>query len=115
MVALVLHVSVYSIVLGFKIGNFMIDQNTKRTRAAAIVAGVRLSSLKPFNQMWSAPEAEEINALLSFAGLSGSQAGSLVGVDSRTVRRWIGGDRKISYSAWAILVSAAGLGELWKE
>ncbi|MND98233.1 hypothetical protein D3C80_905740 [compost metagenome] len=93
----------------------MIDQERERKRSAAIAAGVRLSSLNPFNSMWSAPEAEEIHALLSFAGLSGSEVGSLVGVDSRTVRRWIGGNRKISYSAWAILVSVAGLGELWKD
>lgn len=92
----------------------MINKKTEAARVAAIAAGISESSLRPFNPTWVAPEPLEIRALLSLAGFTGSQVGSLVGVDSRTVRRWTGGDRQISYAVWAILVSAAGLGELWK-
>lgn len=92
----------------------MINKNTKMARVAAIAAGISESSLMPFNPSWVAPDPFEIRALLTFAGFTGSQVGSLVGVDSRTVRRWTGGERKISYAVWAILVSAAGLGELWE-
>jgi len=42
-------------------------------------------------------------------GLTGSVVGQLLGVDPRTVRKWIGGEREIPYSAWRLLLLHAGL------
>lgn len=61
------------------------------------------------------PTPEEIRTLMQMAELTGSKAATLTGLkDSRTVRRWIGGDTPIPFSAWAILVEYAGLGKIWK-
>ncbi|CDL30085.1 putative transcriptional repressor protein korC [Escherichia coli 5-172-05_S4_C1] len=52
---------------------------------------------------------------MQIAELTGSKAATLTGLkDSRTVRRWVGGDTPIPFSAWAILVEYAGLGKIWK-
>lgn len=37
-------------------------------------------------------------------GLTGAEAGGLIGVDGRTIRRWTGGERAMPYSAWYCLV-----------
>lgn len=55
------------------------------------------------------PTPDEIRALLSEQGWTGAQAGLIVGVDSRTIRRWTGGERSIPYAAWRLLLVEAGL------
>lgn len=45
------------------------------------------------------PTPEELRAILGSLGLTGAKAAELVNVDSRTIRRWTGGDRKIPYQA----------------
>ena len=63
---------------------------------------------------WVCPTPEEIRTLLQIAQLTGSKAATLTGLkDSRTVRRWIGGDTPIPFSSWAILVEYAGFGKIW--
>ena len=47
--------------------------------------------------------AEEFRALLRRGNLTGSAAGAIAGVNPRTIRRWIGGDSEIPYSAWALV------------
>ncbi|MCV4777601.1 transcriptional regulator, partial [Escherichia coli] len=46
------------------------------------------------------PTPEEIRTLMQIAELTGSKAATLTGLkDSRTVRRWVGGDTPIPFSA----------------
>lgn len=60
---------------------------------------------------WTPPTPAEVRELIGLSGLSGSQVAELVGVASgRTVRRWVGGQSPIPYSAWAILAEAGGFG-----
>lgn len=71
--------------------------------------------LGPYGPHWAQPTAEDVRAIISAAGLTGSKAAHLVGVSSsRTVRKWTGGERLIPYAAWAILCEAAGFGMIWK-
>lgn len=74
--------------------------------ACSLVCTVSINkdALKPFSDKWQAPTGDEIKLLLKEGGLSGSKAGRLVGVNSRTIRRWTGGDQPIPFAAWALLV-----------
>lgn len=58
--------------------------------------------------MYETPTPEEFRAWLKAKGLTGAEAGRLVGVDSRAVRRWTSPPdttsfREIPWSAWALL------------
>ncbi|BBW84035.1 transcriptional regulator [Escherichia coli] len=76
---------------------------------------IRSECFLPFGAGWDCPTPEEIRTLMQIAELTGSKAATLTGLkDSRTVRRWVGGDTPIPFSAWAILVEYAGLGKIWK-
>jgi DNA-binding transcriptional regulator YiaG len=50
------------------------------------------------------PSPDEIRDALKHAGLTGSNAGDLLGVSGRTVRKWTGGDQKMPHSAWLTLL-----------
>lgn len=64
----------------------------------------------PFaSQRYRAPTKEEFRTVIQTLGLTGSIAGRLLGVDGRTIRKWIGGEREIPYSAWRLLLINAGL------
>jgi hypothetical protein len=64
----------------------------------------------PFaSQRYRAPTKDELRSVLQTLGLTGSIAGSLLGVDGRTIRKWIGGEREVPYSAWRLLLIHAGL------
>lgn len=52
-------------------------------------------------------DSELLREFLRERGLSGSQAGALLGVDGRTVRKWTGNEREMPYSAWFCLVYRA--------
>lgn len=76
---------------------------------------IRPETLRPFSDGWEPPTPGEIRHVLAMSSLSGSAAARLVGIsESRTVRRWTGGDSAIPYAAWAILCYTAGLGVIWK-
>lgn len=45
------------------------------------------------------PTGLELRALLRAWGLTGGSAGALIGVNSRTVRRWTGDDMAMPYAA----------------
>lgn len=63
----------------------------------------------PPPQFWRHDPAR-LRALLAERGLTGSAAGALIGVDARTVRRWLSAHRGASqmpYSAWYALCCIA--------
>jgi len=77
-------------------------------------AAIRPECFLSYGAGWICPKPEEIRTLLQIAELTGSKAATLTGLkDSRTVRRWIGGDTPIPFSSWAILVEYAGFGKIW--
>jgi hypothetical protein len=45
----------------------------------------------------------ELRVLLKRGKLTGAAAAKIAGVNSRTVRRWIGGESAIPYSAWKLI------------
>ena len=74
---------------------------------------IRPGCFKTFKE-WEAPTSNEVRTLVKMSGMTGAEVASLVGIcNSRTVRRWVGGDAPIPYAAWAILCHKAGLGIIW--
>ena len=64
----------------------------------------------PFrSERYRAPTKEEFRSVTQTLGLTGSMVGQLLGVTSRAVRKWIGGESEIPYSAWRVLLIHAGL------
>jgi DNA-binding XRE family transcriptional regulator len=62
----------------------------------------------PDNAEWAiadntAPSPEKLRALLKEKGLTGSQAAKIAGVNPRTIRKWVGGERGIPTAAWRLL------------
>lgn len=45
----------------------------------------------------------DLRALLRRGNLTGKAAAAIAGVNPRTIRRWIGGDSKVPYSAWSLI------------
>ncbi|WP_018982172.1 hypothetical protein [Salinimonas chungwhensis] len=92
--------------------------------------GVRSETLRPFPE-WEPPSPDEIRQVFVLAGerrglkkLTGAQVADLVGASStgagvgkgsRTVRKWVGGESRIPYGAWAILCHEAGFGLIWRS
>lgn len=61
---------------------------------------------------WQSPTAAEFRELLRVADLSASEAGMLVGVDSRKIRKWAGGEKAdMPYAVWRLLSIYAGLAD----
>ena len=58
---------------------------------------------------WQPPSVPEFRELLRVADLSASQAGMLVGVDGRKIRKWAGGEGEVPYAVWRLLSIYAGL------
>lgn len=64
----------------------------------------------PFaNERFLPPNKNEFRTVTQTLGLSGAETGALLGVTSRAVRKWIGGESDIPYSAWRLLLLHAGL------
>lgn len=58
--------------------------------------------------MFDVPNAEELREFLKKYNLTGAEAARLVGVDSRTIRKWTASEeaanrRSMPWSAWALL------------
>ncbi len=67
---------------------------------------------------WTQPTGEEVREVLRLAALTGGKAAKVLGLGpkgDRTIRRWVGEDTPIPYTAWALLCDYAGLGLIWKD
>ena len=62
-----------------------------------------------YNPGWQPPSVSEFRELLRVADLSASQAGQLVGVDGRKIRKWAGGEGEVPYAVWRLLSIYVGL------
>ena len=60
---------------------------------------------------YEAPTADDVSALKRDCSWTGAKIAALVGVDGRTVRRWLGADRPIPYATWRLLCILAGVDE----
>lgn len=86
----------------------------EQRRAELLKQAIRPESLRRFADGWEPPDSNAVRAVLSLAKLTGGAAAKKVGIhDSRTVRRWTGGETAIPYAAWALLCEIAGLGKIW--
>jgi hypothetical protein len=77
---------------------------------------IRPDCLKAATDGWVQPTGHEIREVLKLAGLTGGAAGRFLGLGKggdRTVRRWVGEETNIPFSAWALLCDLAGLGQIW--
>ena len=70
---------------------------------------VRPETLNDFKNGYERPTAQEVRNVVAFAGLTGSAAGGLLGVDGRTIRKWVGGEAGIPFAAWRLLCIYTGL------
>lgn len=71
---------------------------------------VRHEARLPFaDPRYRPPTAAEVREVIRVLGLTGSQAGVLLGVTSRAIRKWIGDESDVPYSAWRLLLVEAGL------
>lgn len=61
---------------------------------------------KPINQGYRPPTPEEIRQ--EFKGFPGARLANMLDVSPRTVRKWIGGESKITYSAWRLFLIKRG-------
>ncbi|WP_335930048.1 hypothetical protein [Paraburkholderia pallida] len=78
---------------------------------------IRPECLRPANDFWIRPEANEVREVLRRGKLTGAKAAQILGLGtggSRTIRRYTGGDAAIPYASWAILCEVAGLGRIWQ-
>lgn len=74
------------------------------------VTNVNAGALMPYaTPEYVPPTPDDIRAALKSGELTGSQAARLLGVSGRTVRKWTGGEQRMPYSAWRLLVLAVGL------
>lgn len=68
-------------------------------------AEIRHGCRLPFaDSGYVAPTPDEIREALRRGNFTGAAAGKLLGVTGRTIRKWVGGEREIPYSAWRLLL-----------
>ena len=67
------------------------------------------SQLPFYHSNYQQPTFEELRVVMKSQGWTGAKVAALVGVDSRTVRRWTGNERPVPYSAWRLLLIYAEL------
>ena len=81
------------------------DQQYTLTNKNRVPEGVRPeTTLEYASPGYSRPSPADIKSALSAGGLSGAKAGRLLGVNDRTVRKWTGGEQKMPYAAWRLLL-----------
>jgi hypothetical protein len=79
---------------------------------------LRPECLLPADAGWQAPTPEEIRGVLARTEMSGGQVARFLGLGEkggRAVRRWVGGEADIPFSAWALLCEKAGYGLIWHD
>lgn len=85
----------------------------KTYQVEGVAVSIRDATQAPFAQ-WEPPSRGEIRAALQAADWTGEHLGRVIGVNSRTVRRWTSGEGEIPYAVWAVLCAAAGWGYIWE-
>ena len=60
--------------------------------------------LPKYHPDYQQPTTDDIRDVLRRHELSGAKAGALLGVGSRAIRKWVGGEHPIPYSAWRLLL-----------
>lgn len=65
--------------------------------------------------VWLPPTPDEIRSMLEALGISQEGLGRLLGINGRTVRRWVQGENEIAYSAWCVLCEEAGIPRIWRH
>jgi hypothetical protein len=66
---------------------------------------------------WVPPTGAEVQEVLRRAGFTGRLGADyldLADKSGRQIRKWISGDTRIPYAAWALLCYAADLGTIWE-
>ncbi len=70
---------------------------------------LRRETRLPFaDPSYQPPTPSEIRTAMQLSGMTASQGGKVLGVNSRTIRKWIGGESPIPYSAWRLLLLELG-------
>ncbi len=71
----------------------------------------RESSALPFSSPnYQPPSAEDIREALKHGEhWTGSVAATMLGVNSRTIRKWTGGECEMPYAAWRLLLILKGI------
>ena len=69
-------------------------------------AGFRPETLLKYDQGWIPPNTDELREAKRKSAKTGAELGTMFGVDGRTIRKWIGGERKIPYAAWRLWLYA---------
>ena len=83
----------------------MARKEYKRDRSSEDFPGIRPQVLLDYSDPdYVSPTPGEIKRVLASNGLSGSKAADLLGVNSRTIRKWTGGEQRMPYSAWKLLL-----------
>ncbi|CAE6850463.1 XRE family transcriptional regulator [Paraburkholderia aspalathi] len=80
------------------------------------VVEIREECLRPAIH-WSKPTGAEVQEVLRRAGFTGRLAADyldLADKSGRQIRKWISGETRIPYAAWALLCYAADLGNIWE-
>ena len=91
-----------------------VAQKRALERIQVIVSTLAAADEKPtppswneFDKGYEAPAPEEIRD--TFKPYTGSQVANMLGIsDSRSIRRWIGGDAQIPYAAWRLFLVLTG-------
>ncbi len=73
---------------------------------AQLEKGSLPDSHKEIGKGYVPPNQDELRA--TFKGFSGRQIANLLDVNPRTVRKWIGGESTVSYSAWRLFLIKTG-------
>lgn len=83
----------------------MVRREYRQVRSSEDFPGIRPQVLLDYSDPdYVSPTPSEIKHVLVSIGLSGSKAADLLGVNSRTVRKWTGGEQRMPYSAWKLLL-----------
>jgi len=88
--------------------------DVQQKQVAAFEQGLNPSTLlSAASGDWVKPCGDDVRIVLKMAGLTGSSAGALLDVSSRTIRKWTSDAQEIKFAAWCLLCERAGLGMIW--
>ena len=73
--------------------------------------GFRDETLVSFARGWMVPTKDEVLAVIHHLKLTQERTAILLGVNPRTLRRWVLGEAPISYSSWRLLLVYADIAD----